>query len=277
MACSVWLRESGCRWLRLTSGKLLSTASRSGERMYAHYDVFVSHTWADRELLPVVRALARALGDEGLRVFLDEQELARFARITTTISQSLARSKVLLAFYSAAYPKSRACQWELTAAYLAAERHGDPAERILVVNPESGLQHLHPGELRDALAARPPAPDDQAGLTALARSIAKRVGRVQGPLGAVAPIRAPRWLPTEQFGSTRFVSRGPPQPCPAASRGRSGPGSRPPRLPPGPLLSSGVRPNERQAMGIVSDSCLIAARLFTELRVSGWSLPSTCR
>jgi hypothetical protein len=51
------------------------------------------------------------LGEEGLRVFLDEQELARFARITTTISQSLARSKALLTFYSAAYPKSRACQW----------------------------------------------------------------------------------------------------------------------------------------------------------------------
>jgi hypothetical protein len=66
---------------------------------------------------------------------------------------------VLLTFYLAAYPKSRACQWELTAAYLAAERHGDPAERILVGNPESGLQHLHPAELRDALAARPPAPE----------------------------------------------------------------------------------------------------------------------
>jgi hypothetical protein len=69
---------------------------------------------------------------------------------------------------------------ELTAAYLAAERHGDPAERILVVNPESGLQHLQPGELHDALAARPPAPDDQAGLTALARSIAGGSGECRG-------------------------------------------------------------------------------------------------
>jgi hypothetical protein len=84
-------------------------------------------------------------------VFVDDPQIDDFARITTTITSSLAASRVMLAYYSAAYPTRRACQWELTAAYLAASRDGDPARRILVVNPEPTPDHLYPGELRDAL------------------------------------------------------------------------------------------------------------------------------
>jgi hypothetical protein len=172
--------------------------------MDARYDVFVSHTWAPTDLA-AVRPLVKALRDQGLRVFIDESEVDRFARITTTVTGSLAASKVLLAFYSAAYPNSQACQWELTAAYLAAQRAGDPAERILVVNPEPGFDHLQPGELRDALAAH--APDDQAGLAELAGAVAARARQVTGPLGAVAPLVPPRWLPFQGLGSARFVGR----------------------------------------------------------------------
>jgi TIR domain len=174
--------------------------------MDAGYDVFVSHTWAATDLA-VARPLAQALSEQGLRVFLDEQELHDFARITTTITHSLAASKLLLAVYSANYPSSRACQWELTAAYLAAQHAGDPSERIVVVNPEPGFEHLHPGELRDALATRPPAPDDPAGWAALAGTVAERAKQLPGPLGAVAPLAPPRWLPTQGLGSARFVGR----------------------------------------------------------------------
>jgi len=174
--------------------------------MDAGYDVFVSHTWSDKDLA-AVRPLAQALREQGLRVFLDEQELHDFDRITTTITHSLAISKLLVALYSAAYPRSRACQWELTAAYLAAQHAGDPAQRIVVVNPEPGFEHLYPGELRDALAARAPAPDDRVGLAALAGAIAERAKQLAGPLGAVAPLAPPRWLPTQGLGSARFVGR----------------------------------------------------------------------
>jgi Tetratricopeptide repeat/TIR domain len=174
--------------------------------MNARYDVFVSHTWAEADLA-AVRPLVQALREQDLRVFIDEAEVDRFARITTTITEGLAASKVLLAYYSATYPKSQACQWELTAAFLAAQRAGDPAERILVVNPEPGFQHLYPGELRDALAGQPPAPGDQAGLAELAGAVAARVRLVPGPLGAVAPLHPPRWLPAQGLGSTRFVGR----------------------------------------------------------------------
>jgi tetratricopeptide (TPR) repeat protein len=170
----------------------------------ATYDVFVSYAWADRHS---VTRLAQALRDHGLRVFVDDPEVEDFARITTTITQGLAASRVLLAYYSQAYPTRRACQWELTAAYLAASRAGDPTERILVVNPEPAADHLYPGELRDALFRRAPDPNDQPAAAKLAEAVAEHVRGLPGPLGAVAPLAAPRWLPTPGLGSTRFVGR----------------------------------------------------------------------
>jgi tetratricopeptide (TPR) repeat protein len=168
------------------------------------FDVFVSYSWADRA---AVEPLAQALREHGLRVFVDDPEIEDFSRITTTITQSLAASRVLLAYYSKTYPTRRACQWELTAVYLAAQRAGDPAERILVLNPEPTLDHLHPGELRDALAGRPPTEDDPAALAELAQAVAQRVRALPEPLGAVAPLVPARWLPTQGLGSTRFVGR----------------------------------------------------------------------
>jgi hypothetical protein len=100
--------------------------------MDSGFDVFLSYTWADRE---AVTALAGALVEAHLRVFTDNPEIQTFDRITTRITGALASSKVLLAYYSATYPTRRACQWELTAAYLAAQRAGDPSQRVLVVNP----------------------------------------------------------------------------------------------------------------------------------------------
>jgi TIR domain len=168
------------------------------------YDVFVSYPWADRQ---AIQPLAQALRDHGLRVFVDNPEIEDFTRITTTITDSLAASRVLLAYYSAAYPTRRACQWELTAVYLAAERAGDPSRRILVLNPEPTLDHLHPGELRDALASHPPTEGDQAALAELAQAVADRVRELPSPLGEVAPLVPARWLPTQGLGSTRFVGR----------------------------------------------------------------------
>jgi hypothetical protein len=172
--------------------------------MRAIYDVFVSYPSADRE---PVQQLAQALRNHGLEVFVDNPEIDDFSRITTAITEGLARSKVLLAYYSAAYSRRRACQWELTAAYLAASRQGDPSRRILVVNPEPTSDHLYPGELRDALYHRAPAPGAQAALAELAWAVAEHVRGLPGPLGAVAPLVPPRWLPTQGLGSTRFVGR----------------------------------------------------------------------
>lgn len=43
---------------------------------------------------------------------------------------------MILAYCSKTNPRRRACQWELTAAFLAAQVEGDPRRRVLVVSPE---------------------------------------------------------------------------------------------------------------------------------------------
>src|SRR5574341_772317 len=92
------------------------------------YDLFVSYPHAHKE---VVVGIVTALRGRGLAVWYDEAEIEDFASITRSIVEGLARSKVLLAYYPALYPTRRACQWELTAAFLAAQREGDPRRRIL--------------------------------------------------------------------------------------------------------------------------------------------------
>lgn len=87
------------------------------------YDVFLSYPRVDAA--PVKR-IVESLRAAGLRVWFDETDIADFQSITGRIVQGLARSKALIAWYSANYVRSRACQWELTAAFLAAQREGDP-------------------------------------------------------------------------------------------------------------------------------------------------------
>jgi hypothetical protein len=115
----------------------------------ANFDVFVSYAHSDRERVLVLRD---ALVVQRVAVWLDEREIETFESIGRGIESGLARSKALVAFYSRAYPARRACQWELTAAFLAAQRAGgDPRRRVLVVNPEHGADHVHPVELRDGV------------------------------------------------------------------------------------------------------------------------------
>lgn len=148
------------------------------------WDVFLSYSRSDVER---VRPLVRALRDGGLDVFTDETGVASFAGISDTIRRELARSKALLAYYSAGYPEREACQWELTTAYLAGLAEGDPRGRVMVVNPEAGTDHIHPVELRDARHA---SADDPAGLVA---DVREHVARLDGPM-AIQERAVRRWL-----------------------------------------------------------------------------------
>jgi hypothetical protein len=131
-----------------------------------------------------VRELRDALVARGVRVWLDDGEIDTFASISNAIEHGLARSEALVAFYSATYPGRRPCQWELTAAFIAAQRAaGHPGERVLVVNPEDGVGHIEPVQLRDALFARAPAAGDAVALDALAQRIARDAARLDGVLG----------------------------------------------------------------------------------------------
>jgi tetratricopeptide (TPR) repeat protein len=172
--------------------------------MPAEYDVFLSHAWVDGDH---PSELAEALEAAGLRVWFDAHEIADFDGITRAVQRGLAKSKALLAYYSKTYPTRRACQWELTAAFLAAQHEGDPRRRVLAVNPEAGAGHIHPVELRDAKSAKAPAAGDRATLGALAQAVRKQVDGLSGPLSDIRPLNSPLWYGMHPVGSTRFVGR----------------------------------------------------------------------
>src|SRR4051812_42894275 len=122
------------------------------------------------------------------------------------VRDGLANSRVLLAWYSQAYPTRRACREELTLALLAAERAGQGPGRVLVVNPEPGIGHVLEARLLDRRFA---GAADLAGLPGLAARIAERVRAQPVPFGALpAPGRA-RWYGGAGWegGSHRFVGR----------------------------------------------------------------------
>src|SRR5664280_645697 len=174
----------------------------------AEYDIFLSHAWKDGDC---PQHIADALTAAGLRVWFDAAEIDDFASITRAVTEGLAKSKALLAYYSKTYPLRRACQWELTAAFLAAQTEGDPRRRVLVINPEKKPDnpdpsaHIHPIELRDAKFLI--APNDNGEMQQLVQTIVKHVGALSGPLADIHPLGAPSWYGMTPVGSTRFVGR----------------------------------------------------------------------
>ncbi len=169
--------------------------------MEPSYDVFISYAHVDADR---VRPIRDALAEQGLRTWFDEKDAADFASITKAIERGLARSKALLAFYSATYPTRRPCQWELTAAFLAAQRQGDPLRRVMVVNPEPRTDHLQPVELADGLFQKDPG---SGGADALAVTIGRHVAALEGSLGDLEALDPPRWFGQQAVGSARFVGR----------------------------------------------------------------------
>src|SRR5271157_54022 len=176
--------------------------------MPAAYDVFLSHAWADGER---PQQLADALSKAGLRVWFDAAEINDFASITHAVTEGLAKSKALVAYYSKTYPLRRACQWELTAAFLAAQTEGDPRRRVLVINPEKKPEnpdpsaHIHPIELRDAKFRNAPNTDGE--MQQLVQAILKHVAQLSGLLADIHPLAAPNWYGMSPVGSTSFVGR----------------------------------------------------------------------
>jgi tetratricopeptide (TPR) repeat protein len=171
--------------------------------MPAEYDIFVSHAWADGDR---PQQIADALTNAGLRVWFDAREINDFASITRAVTDGLAKSKALLAYYSKTYPLRRSCQWELTAAFLAAQTEDDPRRRVLLINPEKSTEHIHPIELRDAKFLSAPA-DKGAALQELIQSVIKHVATLKGALHDIRPLTAPNWYGMTLVGSTRFVGR----------------------------------------------------------------------
>jgi len=166
------------------------------------YDIFLSYPHADKV---EVAKICKALDDKGLNVWMDESDIPDYASITRSIVDGLARSRVLVAYNSLNYAHSRACQWELTAAFLAVQREGDPLQRVLIINPEENAEHIHPVELRDELFQKAPA--DQRAIDSLAVSVATHVSAIEGTIGEIRGLIQPRWFGKKGTGSNRFVGR----------------------------------------------------------------------
>ncbi|RKT54075.1 tetratricopeptide repeat protein [Saccharothrix australiensis] len=165
-------------------------------------DVFLSYTWSDPDLVDRVED---ALAAAGVSVFRDVAN-PPFDAISENLARKLDASRLFLAVYSARYPTRYACQWELTRAFLAARRHGDPRERVLVVNPERDESHIVPVELEDAgyLSAA----DGRLDLDRLVDRVRERLRDVHLPLGHGA-VPSPVHLPRRVLAPRRFVGRYP--------------------------------------------------------------------
>ncbi|MGH8791660.1 MAG: toll/interleukin-1 receptor domain-containing protein [Stackebrandtia sp.] len=150
------------------------------------WDVFLSYARRDRaQAAPLAESMRR----RGLRVFVDEADAAGFASLNAELRAALAGSRILVAYYSTTYPSRPSCQHELTAAFLAGQREGDPRRRIALVNPEDGQGHILPAELRDI--RHWPWPQDDAAAERFLQSLEDQLAALSGPVGDVlAPPEA---------------------------------------------------------------------------------------
>src|SRR5688500_1282994 len=167
----------------------MKTSSAYERGIVSVYDVFLSFGGHDRA---AARRLAHALAAGGLRVFTDER-IGVGNGITRTIEDALASSATFLAYYSAGYPSRWACQSELTAAFLAGQREGDPTRRLIVVNPEPTTAHLYPVELADAKFVLAPPVRDRASTADFVAAVRARVEAVTATFGDVRRNARPRW------------------------------------------------------------------------------------
>lgn len=164
--------------------------------------IFISYRRKDAA---AVDALASALDALSVKTWIDRAEIHDADAIQARIDDGLAQCTALLAWYSADYPGSRACQWELTSA-LIVERGAptSPARRILVVNPEPGSDHIQPLEVRNLHYFAAPTDSNY---NALAGRIAAAIAPLNGSFGALRRLTRPRCHGYHPLGSRRFVGR----------------------------------------------------------------------
>lgn len=168
--------------------------------------LFLSVAGPDRDR---VRELVAALRRRRVDVFTDETGIAVGQGVTPAIQEALSGATALVAYYSRAFTSRPACQLELIAAYLAGQREGDPARRVIVVNPHLETDHLHPAALSDAaFVADLPGTD----VDVVARRIVERATRLDGTIGDTGPVRygcRPQWYGRGVAGTPEFVGRYP--------------------------------------------------------------------
>ena len=162
---------------------------------------------------------------QGVTVFYDEQDIEELDDIEQRIRMGVAGSTLFLCWYSDVYRGRRACNWELTAA-LATD-----ARRVVVVNPETGLDHILPASLHGSLIAAARDADDAVGWEHLTGRIIEYARVLDGVFGDIATAETTPWYGDPPTRFSRFVGRTEPlwqldsilRPPPAVSGGSQPP------------------------------------------------------
>ena len=94
---------------------------------------------------------------------------------------------------------------ELTAAFIAAQREGDPRQRVWVINPESTVDHIQPVELRDEQYAQAPKSSEE--YASLADHVVKKLSGIKTHLDAIIPLIAPQQYGRKLVTTRDFVGR----------------------------------------------------------------------
>lgn len=103
------------------------------------WDVFISYSHKDKDAVAEFKEL---LEKANISVWLDTDRVSAGENFTQCIAEQLPNCRGLIAWYSPDYRDSRACQWELTSAYLVSQQKGNAWERILVINTENNHKHI---------------------------------------------------------------------------------------------------------------------------------------
>ena len=162
--------------LRASNGRDVTGSSNATP----NYDVFLSTAPEDVDF---AAAVARSLGDRGVRVRFEGAPEGSLGPGRAVASDAIAASTVFLAIYSHAYARRRDCQSELGLALIASTASADPMRHIMVLNPESESNHILPPQLMNALAEANPEADDREEIAALATEVEARALKVLSPLG----------------------------------------------------------------------------------------------
>jgi hypothetical protein len=138
--------------------------------MPSSYDLFLSYKQAEDGIH--AKRLASQLELRGLRVFVDNSAIKEFSSIGDEINNGIRNSKAFLAWYSQAYLQSTACFLELARAIALHGLHS--GGRVMVVNPHSTIDHVHPIWLRGSRCYALPSKNEGA-IEKLAATIADHI------------------------------------------------------------------------------------------------------
>jgi len=160
--------------------------------------LFISYRHSQIEM---GRQVETQLLQAGLDVFRDEREIEPTESISAAVKQGLADSHAMLILLSEDYSRSRYCQWELTAAFIAAQQAGQAIDRIFVLQlGDNNLLQQLPIELADALYLKS---DDRE----LGYRLQSKMASLTGTLGEQGAFTLPPAYGRGLTGSPRFVGR----------------------------------------------------------------------